>query len=110
MEYVWTHAEERIPGVEKTLVCDGGMYALEVQVQEDRTVIATAWKPVPATFWEPGDMDCVIEKTYKSLNAAKRFLEKFDDEALTEERKYEVLIEQQYKEWQAALILENLGL
>lgn len=78
---------ESFPGVEQHWHAEGEMYNLEVQVQDDDTVVGTVWKRIPATFWEPEDVVCIHEQTYESANEAKFLLEKFDGDAADAERR-----------------------
>jgi hypothetical protein len=73
----------------------GEMFDLEVQEQYPDTVIGTVWKRIPATFWEPEDTVCIHEQTYESVNEAKFLLEKFDDDAADDLRKFEEALERE---------------
>jgi hypothetical protein len=70
-------------------VCRGEIYQLEIQAQEDGTVVGSVWTEIPATFWEPAEMDCIIELEYKSVDAARDALERVDREAAEEEARWD---------------------
>ncbi len=74
------------PGVPEHWQAWGDMYGLEVQVQDDDTVVGTVWKRIPPTFWEPEDVICIHEQTYESANEAKFLLEKLDADDAQAER------------------------
>jgi hypothetical protein len=76
---------------------EGEMFALEVQEQYGDVVVGTVWKRIPATFWEPEDVACVHEQTYESVNEAKFLLEKFDDDAADDLRKFEEALERELR-------------
>lgn len=89
----WTQ-REIFEGVTQVWTAEGDMYALEVQEQDDDTVVGTVWRRIPATFWEPEDVACVLEQTYESVNEAKFLLEKLDADELQAERENEARLEQ----------------
>ena len=90
MNYVWENdTEQQIPGVTETLVCRGEMYSLEVQCQDDGTVVGTVWREISATFWEPADVDCVLEEEYTSVDAAKEALVAYDIEEAEAQARFE---------------------
>ncbi len=74
--------QDLFEGVTQVWTADGDMFSLEVQEQDDDTVVGTVWARIPATFWEPEDVTCIQELTYESVNEAKFLLEKFDAEEL----------------------------
>lgn len=88
-KYEWTTSSEQISGVVQTLQCEGAMFNLEIQEQDDDKVVGSVWKVIPATFWEPEDYDCIHEVEYESVAAAKNFLEIFDREAMEDEIRWE---------------------
>ncbi len=88
MKLEWI-ARDVFEGVEEVWTADGDMFALEVQAQNDGSVVGTLWKRIPATFWEPEDIACVHEQNYESVNEAKFLLEKMDSDELEAEREYE---------------------
>lgn len=78
MKYEWTKSAEQIEGVIQTLTCEGEMYILEIQEQDNDAVVGTVWRETHATFWEPADQECILEKEYESVAAAKYLLTEFD--------------------------------
>lgn len=86
--------QEVFEGVTQVWTADGDMYALEVQEQDDETVVGTIWRRIPATFWEPEDVVCIHERTYDTVNDAKCVLEKLDEDELRAEQENEARLEQ----------------
>lgn len=80
------HELDAFPGVTEAWRTLGDLYGLEVQVQDDGTVVGTAWKRVPPTFWEPEDVVCVHEETYGSVLEAKSALETLQSEDIRAEQ------------------------
>lgn len=87
-------AGEIFDGVREVWCANGDMFALEVQMHDNDVVIGTAWRQIPATFWEPADAECVLELEYESTGAAKFALESFDSRVLQDEQELENLIEE----------------
>jgi hypothetical protein len=87
-------AGEIFDGVTEVWRADGDMFALEVQMQDDDAVIGTAWRRISATFWEPEDVECILELEYESVGAAKFALEGYDSRVLQDEQELENLIEE----------------
>ena len=87
-------AGEIFDGVTEVWRADGDMFALEVQMQDDDTVIGTAWRRISATFWEPEDVECILDLEYESVGAAKFALEGYDSRVLQDEQELENLIEE----------------
>jgi hypothetical protein len=94
MKLEWT-AGDAFEGVEEVWVADGDMFGLEVQAQDDGSVVGTLWKRIPATFWEPEDVMCAHEQNYGSVDEAKFLLEKIDSDELEAEREAEARLEQE---------------
>ena len=93
MNYTWTQdTNTPVPGVTQVLVCDGEMFGLEIQEHDNDAVIGTVWRVISATFWEPADVDCILEQEYESLGAAKLALETYDREAVEDELRMEIWI------------------
>jgi hypothetical protein len=86
--------DEAFEGVTQAWHAQGDMYLLEVQEQDNDTVVGTVWRRIPATFWEPEDVACVLEQTYESVGAAKFLLEKLDADELQAEQENEARLEQ----------------
>lgn len=93
----WTQREV-FEGVTQVWTAEGDVFDLEVQEQDDDTVVGTVWKRIPATFWEPEDVTCVLEQTYESVNEAKFLLEKLDADELRLERENEARLEEACRE------------
>lgn len=89
---------ETFKGVTQVWTADGDMFGLEVQEQDDDTVVGTVWKRIPATFWEPEDVTCIHEQIYESVNEAKFLLEKLDADELAAELENEARLEESYRE------------
>ena len=90
MKYEWKAVEgANHPSITTHVVAGGEVYFLEIVEESTGAVTGTAWKEVPATFWEPGDVACVHEEAYEFLDAAKYALAKFDADAATHEREWE---------------------
>jgi hypothetical protein len=87
-------AGEIFDGVTEVWRADGDMFALEVQMQDDDAVIGSAWRRISATFWEPEDVECILELEYESVGAAKFALEGYDSRVLQDEQELENLIEE----------------
>lgn len=92
MKIYWKTGES-FEGVTEVWIADGGMFGLEIQRQTDDTVVATAWRTIPATYWEPQDVECVFEKEYATIGEATRELEKFDAAAVKCEQELEYLMD-----------------
>ena len=90
------HKLDAFPGVTDAWHTLGDLYGLEVQVHDDGTVVGTAWKLIPPTFWEPEDVVCVHEETYASVFEAKSALETLQSEAIRAEQEAD---ERQAAEW-----------
>lgn len=86
--------DEVFEGVTQAWHAHGDMFLLEVQEQDNDTVVGTVWRRVPATFWEPEDVDCILEQIYESVNEAKFLLEKLDADELRAEQENEARLEQ----------------
>lgn len=98
MKYKWNeNGVEGFEGVTQQLSCEGEMLMLEIQVQDDGTVVGVALREIPATFWEPADWMTLIEEVYPSVDAAKAALEKYDDDLATAEQEADRLCEEYHK-------------
>jgi hypothetical protein len=84
--------DETFEGVIAAYSAVGEMYGLEVQVQVSGLIVASAWKTVPATYWEPADAEYIYEKEFGSVDEAMVALEKYDDEAVAEEQRYDKMM------------------
>lgn len=93
-KYAWEDSDEKIDGVARTLMCDGLMFRLEIQEQIDDVVVGTIWAETPATFWQPRDEECLLEKVYGSVDEAKNALEIFDAEAAAVEAEMDRYIDE----------------
>jgi hypothetical protein len=85
--------QDLFEGVTHAWKAEGDMFILEVQVQDDDTVVGTVWRPIPATFWEPEDIACILEATYECAAEAKLLLEKYDAEELKAEQESDARFE-----------------
>jgi hypothetical protein len=75
--------QELFEGVVKVIVAEGDTGCIiEVQEDTDGLVVGTLWRRIPATFWEPEDVECMVEEVYESVDAAVLALEKLDAEEL----------------------------
>lgn len=80
-------------GVTEIWVAEGDVFYLRVQEQDDDSVVGTVWKRIPATFWEPADIECVHERSYDSVGEAKFLLEKLDADELRAEQENDARLE-----------------
>lgn len=100
MKYEWTQGTEEIGGVVETWACEGEMFRLEIQEQDNELVVGTVWAETPATLWDTADYECVLEHTYESIGAAKHFLEIFDRERAEDQARYEERMDALDREWE----------
>lgn len=83
------NTEEPFEGVIAEYSAIGEMYGLQVQVQVSGLIVGTVWKTIPATYWEPADVDCIHEQEFTNVDEAMVALEKYDDDAVAEEIRYD---------------------
>ena len=93
MKYEWNEIET-FEGVTQQIRCEGYMLTLEIQVQDDGTVVGEALKELPATFLEPADWLTLIEEVYPSVDAAKEALERYDDDLTVAEQEVDRLCDE----------------
>jgi hypothetical protein len=96
MEHIWKldwKNEAPFEDVEVIQIAQGKMFcSLEVQEHHNGEVIGTAWVTIAPTYWDTGDVDCVFERSFESVGAAKAFLEQYDADALAEEQRLDALM------------------
>jgi hypothetical protein len=80
---------EPFEGVIAEYFAIGDLFGLEVQVQTSGLIVGTVWKTIPATYWEPADVDCIHEQEFTNVDEAMVALEKYDDDAVAEEIRYD---------------------
>lgn len=90
MNYEWKQEED-------SLTCGGEMFSLEIQ-NNDGVIVGSVWREIPATFWEPSDVECILEREYGSIEVAKQALAIFDKDAADDQRAWEASIEEQWAE------------
>lgn len=93
MKYEWKQIES-IEGVAQQFLCEGEMFGLEIQVQDDGTIVGEVWREIHATFWEPSDSLTLLEEVYPSFEAAKAALEKYDSDAAEAEAELDRLLDE----------------
>ena len=84
--------DEPFEGVIAAYSAIGEMYGLEVQVQVSGLIVASVWKTVPATYEEPADVKYIYEKEFGNVDEAMVALEKYDDEAVADEQRYDKMM------------------
>jgi len=112
MKYEWKTdlGELKAGKVVEALICAGEMYQLEIQEHDNDMVVGSVWAETPATFWEPADMTCVLEREYESIGAAKHFLELFDREAAEDQARWDARQDELDRQYFAYLdLLERQG-
>ena len=102
-QYVWESIDPELNSVVEAWRCEGEMFILEIQRQDDDLVIGTVFHETPATREDPSDFACVLERDYESVPAAKYLLEELDRDAVAAEIAWEEetrKIEEAWEEWQ----------
>jgi len=95
MAHVWKlnwKNEAPFEDVEVIQTAEGELFTLEVQEHRNDEVVGTVWATIAPTFWDTGDVDCVLERTFESVGAAKAFLEKYDADAVAEEQRLDAMM------------------
>jgi hypothetical protein len=95
MKHVWKlnwKKETPFDDVEEIEVAEGALFTLEVQLHRNDEVIGSVWATIAPTFWDPGDVDCIFERSFESVGAAKFFLEKYDADAVAEEQRLDAMM------------------
>ena len=93
MNYEWKQDKQEA----NMLTCEGAMYSLEIQ-EDNGVIFGSVWREIPATFWETSDVECIIEREYASIEAAKLGLAIIDKEALDDQLAWEASMEEQFEE------------
>jgi hypothetical protein len=93
----WT-AGEVFEGVTEVWTAEGSVYGLEVQKQSEGNVVGTVWRTIHATYEEPADVECVLEKEYATIGEATRDLEKIDEDEVKYQQAVDYSIDQSRRE------------
>ena len=84
------------------LTCNGQMFLITAERTDEGNWIAQLWGEIPATRWEPADMDVVKEQEFPLLSDAIGWATQTDGDYWDREQCYLKEMEYNFNYWEPA--------